>query len=65
MVSREALKLNEILRNAPKAVDLDLTHQSEAPDLLRRDARGQRGGRNDRNVDSLPHGLSTWPCTYS
>ena len=27
---REALKLNEILRNAPKAVDMDLTHQREA-----------------------------------
>jgi acetyl esterase/lipase len=30
MVSREALKLNEILRNAPKTVDMDLTHQREA-----------------------------------
>ena len=30
MVSPEALKLNEILRNAPKAVDMDLTHQREA-----------------------------------
>jgi acetyl esterase/lipase len=30
MVSREALKLNEILRNAPKAVDMDLSHQREA-----------------------------------
>jgi monoterpene epsilon-lactone hydrolase len=30
MVSREALKLNEILRNAPKAVDMDLPHQREA-----------------------------------
>ena len=30
MVSQEALKLNEILRNAPKAVDMDLPHQREA-----------------------------------
>ncbi len=30
MVRREALKLNEILRNAPKAVDMDLPHQREA-----------------------------------
>ena len=30
MVSPEALKLNEILRNAPKAVDMDLPHQREA-----------------------------------
>jgi acetyl esterase/lipase len=30
MVSRKALKLNEILRNAPKAVDMDLPHQREA-----------------------------------
>src|SRR5688572_28446632 len=30
MVSREALKLNEILRNAPKAVGMDLPHQREA-----------------------------------
>ena len=30
MVSPEALKLNEILRNAPKAVDMDLSHQREA-----------------------------------
>src|SRR3712207_5021361 len=30
MISPEALKLNEILRNAPKAVDMDLTHQREA-----------------------------------
>jgi hypothetical protein len=30
MVSPEALKLNEILRNAPKAVDMDLTHQRAA-----------------------------------
>jgi acetyl esterase/lipase len=30
MVSREALKLNEMLRDAPKAVDMDLTHQREA-----------------------------------
>jgi epsilon-lactone hydrolase len=29
-VSPEALKLNEILRNAPKAVDMDLAHQREA-----------------------------------
>jgi hypothetical protein len=32
MVSREALKLNEILRKAPKAVDMDLAHQREAGD---------------------------------
>ena len=30
MVSPEALKLNEILRNAPKAVDMDLAQQREA-----------------------------------
>jgi epsilon-lactone hydrolase len=30
MVSKEALKLHEILRNAPKAVDMDLAHQREA-----------------------------------
>ena len=30
MVSPEALKLNEILRDAPKAVDMDLAHQREA-----------------------------------
>jgi monoterpene epsilon-lactone hydrolase len=30
MVSPEALKLNEILRSAPKAVDMDLPHQREA-----------------------------------
>ena len=29
MVSREALKLNEILHNAPKAVDMDLARQRE------------------------------------
>ncbi len=29
MVSREALKLNEILRNAPKAVDMDLACTGE------------------------------------
>ena len=30
VVSPEVLKLNEILRNAPKAVDMDLPHQREA-----------------------------------
>ena len=30
MVSPEALKLNDILRDAPKAVDMDLPHQREA-----------------------------------
>jgi len=30
MVSPEAIKLNELLRNAPKAVDMDLPHQREA-----------------------------------
>ena len=30
MVSPEATKLNELLRNAPKAVDMDLPHQREA-----------------------------------
>jgi hypothetical protein len=30
MVSPEALKLDEILRNAPKAVDMDLAHQRAA-----------------------------------
>ena len=30
MVSPEAVKLNDILRDAPKAVDMDLSHQREA-----------------------------------
>ena len=30
MISPEALRLNEILRNAPKAVDMDLAHQRQA-----------------------------------
>jgi hypothetical protein len=30
MVSLKALELDEILRNAPKAVDMDLPHQREA-----------------------------------
>ena len=30
MVSREALELDELLRNAPKAVNMDLQHQREA-----------------------------------
>jgi hypothetical protein len=30
MVSQEALKLNEMLRDTPKAVDMDLPHQREA-----------------------------------
>ena len=30
MVSPEALKIKEILRNAPKDVDMDLAHQREA-----------------------------------
>lgn len=30
MVSREALELDELLRKAPKAVDMDLQHQREA-----------------------------------
>ncbi len=30
MVSQEALKLHETLRNAPKAVDMDLPHQRAA-----------------------------------
>ena len=30
MMSPEAPMLNEILRNAPKAVDMDLVHQREA-----------------------------------
>jgi hypothetical protein len=30
MVSPEALKLNEFLHDAPKAVDMDLLHQPEA-----------------------------------
>lgn len=30
MVSPEAVKLDELLRNAPKAVDMDLQHQREA-----------------------------------
>jgi hypothetical protein len=34
VVSREALKFNEILRNAPTAVDMDLTHQREAGEYV-------------------------------
>jgi hypothetical protein len=30
MVSPEAIKLNELLRNAPKVVIMDLPHQREA-----------------------------------
>jgi hypothetical protein len=44
MVSREALKLNEILRNAPKAVDMDLPHQREA-------------GEHAEDMTSEPEGL--------
>jgi epsilon-lactone hydrolase len=45
MVSREALKLNEILRNAPKAVDMDLPHQREA-------------GEHAEDMTSEPEGLT-------
>jgi hypothetical protein len=45
MVSPEALKLNKILRNAPKAVDMDLPHQREAGEGARDHAFGDaRGG---------------------
>jgi hypothetical protein len=46
MVSREALKLNEILRNAPKAVDMDLQHQREA-------------GEHAEDITSEPEGSPT------
>jgi hypothetical protein len=42
MVSPEALKLNEILRNAPKAVDMDLPHQREAGEHAEDRTRGLR-----------------------
>jgi monoterpene epsilon-lactone hydrolase len=45
MVSPEALKLNEILRNAPKAVDMDLTHQRAA-------------GEHAEDMTSEPHGVT-------
>src|SRR5215212_4137733 len=45
MVSSEALKLEEILRNAPKAVDMDLPHQREA-------------GEHAEDMTSEPEGVS-------
>jgi monoterpene epsilon-lactone hydrolase len=45
MVSREALKLNEILRNSPKAVDMDLPHQRAA-------------GEHAEDMSSEPEGVS-------
>ncbi len=45
MVSPEALKLNEILRNAPKAVDMDLVHQREA-------------GEHAEDMSSEPEGVT-------
>ncbi len=44
MVSPEALKLNELLRNAPKAVDMDLQHQREA-------------GKHAEDMTSEPEGV--------
>jgi monoterpene epsilon-lactone hydrolase len=51
MVSPEALKLNEILRNAPKAVDMDLAHQREA-------------GEHAEDMTSEPEGV-TYEEAYS
>src|SRR3712207_4577385 len=45
MVSPEALKLNEILRNAPKAVDMDLAHQRQA-------------GEHAEDMTSEPEGIA-------
>ncbi len=46
MVSREALnKLREILRNAPRAVDMDLAHQREA-------------GEHAQDMTSEPQGVA-------
>jgi epsilon-lactone hydrolase len=45
MVSPEALKLNEILRNAPKAVDMDLAHQRDA-------------GEHAEDMSSEPQGVT-------
>ena len=45
MVSPEALKLNEILRNAPKAVDMDLAHQRDA-------------GEHAEDMNSEPEGVA-------
>ena len=45
MVSPEALKLNEILRNSPKAVDMDLPHQRAA-------------GEHAEDMSSEPEGVS-------
>jgi hypothetical protein len=46
MVSPEALKLNEILRNAPKAVDMDLVHQRDA-------------GEHAEDMSSEPQGVTS------
>ena len=45
MVSPEALRLNEILRNVPKAVDMDLQHQREA-------------GEHAEDMTSKPEGVT-------
>jgi len=51
MISPEALKLNEILRNAPKAVDMDLAHQRQA-------------GEHAEDITSEPQGV-TYEEAYS
>ena len=51
MVSQEALKLHEILRNAPKAVDMDLPHQRAA-------------GEHMEDMTSEPEGV-TYEEAYS
>jgi acetyl esterase/lipase len=51
MVSREALKLHEILRNAPKALDMDLPHQRAA-------------GEHMEDMTSEPEGV-TYEEAYS
>ena len=47
MVSPEALKLNEFLRDAPKAVDMDLLHQREAGEHAE-DMTAEPGGSPSR-----------------
>ena len=56
MVSREALKLNEILRNAPKAVDMDLSHQREAGEHAEDMTSEPEGVR----FEDAPAGGSLW-----
>jgi hypothetical protein len=54
MVSSEALKLNELLRNAPKAVDIDLT-----PARGRRARRGHDLGARRRAFRGRSHAPGT------